>query len=113
MNQKELKELIEFLIEKDIAEFELERGDVKVRIKRGVEPLHNRAEITMVHSHVGAASQIAVCGGLGQPIRIGSQSIEGVYAGVQVMLDLVKVAVVGVRDFGRDVAFADTIDVLG
>jgi len=38
MNQKELKELIEFLIEKDIAEFELERGDVKVRIKRGSEP---------------------------------------------------------------------------
>ncbi len=34
MNQKELKELIEFLIEKDIAEFELERGDGKVRIKR-------------------------------------------------------------------------------
>jgi len=39
MNQKELKELIEFLIEKDIAEFELERGDVKVRIRRaGAQP---------------------------------------------------------------------------
>jgi acetyl-CoA carboxylase biotin carboxyl carrier protein len=37
MNQKELKELIEFLIEKDIAEFELERGDVKVRIKRAAD----------------------------------------------------------------------------
>jgi|SRR5690242_11672340 acetyl-CoA carboxylase biotin carboxyl carrier protein len=37
MNQKELKELIDFLIEKDIAEFELERGDVKVRIKRAAE----------------------------------------------------------------------------
>ena len=36
MNQKELKELIEFLKEQDIAEFELERGDVKVRIKRGM-----------------------------------------------------------------------------
>ena len=35
MNQKELKELVEFLIAKDITEFELERGDVKVRIKRG------------------------------------------------------------------------------
>ena len=35
MNQKELKELIEFLIEKDIAEFELERGDVKIKVKRG------------------------------------------------------------------------------
>ncbi len=43
MNQKELKELIEFLIEKDIAEFELERGDVKVRIKRA-------GEHTLVHS---------------------------------------------------------------
>ena len=40
MNQKELKELIEFLIEKDIAEFELERGDVKVKIKRGAEAPH-------------------------------------------------------------------------
>ncbi|HUS18339.1 MAG TPA: acetyl-CoA carboxylase biotin carboxyl carrier protein [Terriglobales bacterium] len=37
MNQKELKELIEFVIEKDIAEFELERGDVKVKIKRASE----------------------------------------------------------------------------
>lgn len=44
MNQKELKELIEFLIEKDIAEFELERGDVKVRIKRA-------GEHGVVHSH--------------------------------------------------------------
>jgi len=45
MNQKELKELIEFLIEKDIAEFELERGDVKVRIKRAGEPtLHAHSE---------------------------------------------------------------------
>jgi acetyl-CoA carboxylase biotin carboxyl carrier protein len=34
MNLKELKELVEFLVEKDIAEFELERGDLKVRIKR-------------------------------------------------------------------------------
>jgi acetyl-CoA carboxylase biotin carboxyl carrier protein len=44
MNQKELKELIEFLIEKDIAEFELERGDVKVHIKRA-------GAQTIVHSH--------------------------------------------------------------
>jgi len=43
MNQKELKELIEFLIEKDIAEFELERGDVKVKIKRA-------GEHTVVHA---------------------------------------------------------------
>jgi acetyl-CoA carboxylase biotin carboxyl carrier protein len=39
MNQKEIKELIEFLKQQDIAEFELERGDVKVRIKRNVPGL--------------------------------------------------------------------------
>ena len=50
MNQKELKELIEFLIEKDIAEFELERGDVKVKIKRAGEhqAAHARAEMPYV-----------------------------------------------------------------
>ena len=37
MNLKELRELIEFLIEKDVAEFELERGDVKMKIKRRAE----------------------------------------------------------------------------
>ena len=34
MNQKEIRELIEFLVEKDIAEFELERGDMKLHVKR-------------------------------------------------------------------------------
>ena len=54
MNQKELKELIEFLIEKDISEFELERGDVKVRIKRGVD-----AQPIPVIAPVAAAPAIA------------------------------------------------------
>ena len=53
MNQKELKELIEFLIEKDIAEFELERGDVKVRIKRGAE-----AQTAPVISHITAVPSV-------------------------------------------------------
>ena len=35
MNQKEIKELIELLVEKDITEFEIERGDVKLHIRRG------------------------------------------------------------------------------
>ena len=50
MNQKELKELIEFLIEKDIAEFELERGDVKVKIKRAGQQtvVQTRAELPYV-----------------------------------------------------------------
>src|SRR5438445_29635 len=60
MNQKELKELIEFLIKKDIAEFELERGDVKVRIKRGAEaPASTDARYVGVHSASPAAPEAA------------------------------------------------------
>jgi len=56
MNLKELKELIEFLIEKDIAEFELERGDVKVRIKRGGDQILSSVSHTPSHlSPIGAA----------------------------------------------------------
>lgn len=62
MNQKELKELIEFLKEQDIAEFELERGDVKVRIKRAlpstpVEP-HYLAVPTVSPTTVGIPSPL-------------------------------------------------------
>jgi acetyl-CoA carboxylase biotin carboxyl carrier protein len=59
MNQKELKELIEFLIEKDIAEFELERGDVKVKIKRAGEHtvVHTRADVPYVAVNVPQTGQ--------------------------------------------------------
>jgi acetyl-CoA carboxylase biotin carboxyl carrier protein len=48
MNLKEIRELIEFLKEQDIAEFELERGDVKVRIKRGKEAVSSTHETRYV-----------------------------------------------------------------
>jgi len=54
MNQKELRELIEFLIEKDISEFELERGDVKVRIKRGAPEGNTASPIQIVPATVAA-----------------------------------------------------------
>ena len=44
MNQKEIKELIRFLKEEGITEFELERGDVKIHVKWGGDasapPIH-------------------------------------------------------------------------
>jgi acetyl-CoA carboxylase biotin carboxyl carrier protein len=62
MNQKELKELIEFLIEKDIAEFELERGDVKVRIKRAAEPGSAPTSDTHYFAVPSAAAPVPVGG---------------------------------------------------
>ena len=52
MNQKELRELIEFLVEKDIAEFEMERGDLKLHIKRsGIQPATQLLSVpTVPHS---------------------------------------------------------------
>ena len=61
MNYKELKELIEFLIEKDIAEFELERGDVKVKVKRAGDRavVQTRPEVPYVAVTVPQSSPAA------------------------------------------------------
>jgi acetyl-CoA carboxylase biotin carboxyl carrier protein len=56
MNQKELRELIEFLIEKDITEFELERGDVKVRIKRGTPEMASAPADRIITVHPAAVA---------------------------------------------------------
>ena len=75
MNQKELKELIEFLIEKDIAEFELERGDVKVKIKRGGERTVVQARPEMPYVAVavpqsGTPAPVAASGVVQQPAAV-------------------------------------------
>jgi acetyl-CoA carboxylase biotin carboxyl carrier protein len=62
MNQKELKELIEFLVEKDIAEFELERGDLKVRIKRGVPQAAATFDPAVVASAAAVPASVPVAG---------------------------------------------------
>ena len=64
MNLKEIKELVQFLKEEDITEFELERGDVKVRIKRGaVESAPTQDRIIAVHS--APVAQVATAAPLG------------------------------------------------
>ena len=61
MNQKELKELIEFLVEKDIAEFELERGDLKIRVKRPGEPAPAPQVVTVAApAHGSMVPQVAI-----------------------------------------------------
>ncbi|HET8667830.1 MAG TPA: acetyl-CoA carboxylase biotin carboxyl carrier protein [Terriglobales bacterium] len=55
MNPKEIKDLIEFLVEKDIAEFELERGDLKMRLKRGKETQY----VTAPQANYASAPQSA------------------------------------------------------
>lgn len=57
MNQKEIKELIEFLVEKDIAEFELERGDMKIHIKRGTAA-HSTSVVQVAPALVSGATPI-------------------------------------------------------
>ena len=62
MNLKEIKELIDFLIEKDVAEFELERGDVKVRIKRGQSAALYAPAPSPMASHFPPASSVLAPG---------------------------------------------------
>jgi acetyl-CoA carboxylase biotin carboxyl carrier protein len=92
MNQKELKELIEFLIEKDIAEFELERGDVKVKIKRAGEHtvVHTHAEVPYVAVPVQQSGQTSAAPSVTPP-----PSAAVVEPAQQENLHIVKSPIVG------------------
>ena len=75
MNLKELKELILFLKEEGITEFELERGDVKVRVKRGgtASPIAiPDSRYIAVHSVPAAVHEIA-----GAPVAAQSTASAG------------------------------------
>ena len=55
MNLKEIKELIDTLTEKDITEFELERGNEKIRIRRG-NPTAAPQQVTLATTPLMAAA---------------------------------------------------------
>jgi acetyl-CoA carboxylase biotin carboxyl carrier protein len=92
MNQKELRELIEFLIEKDIAEFELERGDVKVRIRRGGEHAFHAHGEPRFFSVPAAPAPVPDVGGV--PIAA-TQSVPAVEPAPEEGLHVVKSPIVG------------------
>jgi acetyl-CoA carboxylase biotin carboxyl carrier protein len=79
MNQKELRELIEFLIEKDIAEFELERGDVKVRVKRGVASISPALQIPQIVPGAAAGSGRVELSGAAVPSKPAAGQDEGLH----------------------------------
>ena len=58
MNPNEIKELVTLLAEKDIAEFEMERDDVKLRIKRSHEAPATTVVTSGFHAPVGAPMAI-------------------------------------------------------
>ena len=95
MNQKELKELIEFLIEKDISEFELERGDVKVRIKRGLDaqPIPVIAPIAAAPAIASISPSVAPPAAATQPMPPAAP--EAPKAEAEEELHLVKSPIVG------------------
>src|SRR5580698_6716739 len=63
-DMKELKELIEFLKENKIGEFDLERGDLKVRIKfaqeGGSADLASIARLLSAQSHAAAPAPVVL-----------------------------------------------------
>jgi acetyl-CoA carboxylase biotin carboxyl carrier protein len=95
MNQKELKELIDFLIEKDISEFELERGDVKVRIKRGSDQATVITHAMPVAPMPMAASPVQTPSQSHTPAPVASSASAAPPAAVEEELHTVKSPIVG------------------
>jgi acetyl-CoA carboxylase biotin carboxyl carrier protein len=84
MNLKEIKELIDALTEKDITEFELERGNEKIRIRRG-----NPTGVSQVAPLVAVAPAA-----MAAPVVDPPQSAEAMPAPVE-ELHIVKSPIVG------------------
>jgi acetyl-CoA carboxylase biotin carboxyl carrier protein len=90
MNQKEIKELIDYLIEKDIAEFELERGDVKLRIKRAPDiqyvaaPAHT-APVSLASPVTGPAVQPAAAAAGAASVAAGKPAAEPEETGLHII----------------------------
>ena len=95
MNQKELKELIEFLIEKDIAEFELERGDVKVRIKRAGDTVVHAGEPRFFAVPPVAASPVELATTASAPAAAPPAPVAPAAPAVEEGLHTVKSPIVG------------------
>ena len=66
-----------------------------------------------MRGHVNADCQLAFEHGLSQRYAVGDQAADGVDTDVEVVLDLVEVALIDLGDLGRDIAFGDAIHVLG
>ena len=96
MNQKEIKDLIEFLIEKDISEFEMERGDVKLRIKRATEPQPATQFVPLpAATHAIAVQPAPVFGGPVAVPAAASAAKPGAGAEIESELLTVKSPIVG------------------
>lgn len=81
MNLKEIRELIRFLKEEEITEFELERADVKVRIKRGAPEAANppAERIIAVHPAPVTGVPIAIPGSQPEPPAAPARSEEALH----------------------------------
>ena len=75
MNQKEIKELVEFLVEKDIAEFEMERGEIKLRIKRGYAVVQ-QAPAPAVVAAAPVAAPVAPAVAAAPPVAATEEGVE-------------------------------------
>ncbi len=62
---------------------------------------------------VGAGGQLAVHGGSGEHGGVRHQGVHGIHTLVEVVLDLVEVAVVFVGDLGGDIALGDAVHIAG
>ena len=82
-------------------------------VQRLVDPGHDLAEVPLVPGGVGSRGQLALHGSTDQGVGIGDQGVDGVDAGVEVVLDFVEVPVIGVGDPGGDIPLGDPVHVLG
>ena len=82
------------------------------RVQRCVHAFHDLAEIPLVFGRIRPCRQFAVHRRAGEHVRIGDHGVDRFDAHVQVVLDVIEIAVVGIRDLLRNISPADAIHVI-
>ena len=77
-----------------------------------IDAFDDGLEIALMLGRISARRQLAIDGSFGQHSGIGNQQINGINTGVEVVLEDVEIAVIGIGDLVRDVALGDAVHVV-
>ncbi len=82
------------------------------RVERLVDAFDDLAEVALMLRRVGTGRQFSFHGRLCEHCRVGCHHVHRTDALIQVVLDFVEIAVIGVRDHRGDIALRNPVNVL-
>ena len=95
----------------DIFGCNIERSDN--RVETIIDALDDIFEVALMFGGIGTGGKFTIYSGFREHFCVDNKGINGINTNVEVVFDLVEVAVIAVGNLRRDVALGDPIDIFG